>query len=161
MVPFHRVLTIVTLVGAAACAAPKVDITAETTALVARSEGVSAAEAAKDREKALTFWAADAVVQPAGMPQIQGRDAISALYRTFFDSSGMKSFEGKSSGFTVAQSGDVAYETGINRMVFATPSGDVLDVGKYMAVWKKIDGVWYVAALSFTSDAPAPVPIPK
>ena len=161
MVGFRQVLSFPALLCAIACAQPKVDIAAETTALKARIEAVAAAEAAKDREKALTFWATDAIVQPAGMPQIQGREAISNLYETFFDSLGMKSFEGKSSGFTVAQSGDVAYETGVNRTVFTTPKGDVLDVGKYMAVWKKIDGVWYIAALSVTSDAPAPVPVPK
>jgi hypothetical protein len=32
-------------------------------------------------------------------------------------------------------------------------------MGKYLAVWKKIDGEWYAAALSFTSDAPTPVPM--
>ena len=65
------------------------------------------------------------------------------------------------SNTSVAQSGDLAYETGVNRMMFTTPQGDVLDVGKYLAVWKKVDGVWYVAALSFTSDARAPMPVAR
>ncbi len=155
------VLAATIAMSAVACAGPKVDIAAETAALDARSKGVSAAEAAKDREGALSYWEADAIMQPAGMPQLQGRDAISAVYRTFMDSSGLKSFEGRSSGFTIAQSGDLAYETGVNRMTFSTPKGDVLDVGKYIAVWRKTDGTWYIAALSFTSDAPAPVSAPK
>lgn len=53
----------------------------------------------------------------------------------------------------------MAYEYGVNRMIFTGPEGDLLDVGKYLAIWKKIDGEWYVAALSFTSDSPAPVPV--
>jgi hypothetical protein len=44
-------------------------------------------------------------------------------------------------------------------MAFAGPEGDLLDVGKYLAVLKKVDDEWFVVALSFTSDAPAPVPL--
>jgi hypothetical protein len=38
--------------------------------------------------------------------------------------------------------------------------GDLLDAGKFVVVWKREKGDWYVAALSFTSDASAPVPMP-
>jgi len=157
---FRTFVAVVALSGSG-CAAPTVDVAAEENVVRARSEGISAAEAAKNVDKALTFWAPDAVVQPAGAPQIQGHDALLKLYRQVFDSSGLKTFSGKSSGVVVAASGDLAYETGVNRMTFATPKGDVLDVGKYLAVWRKTNGTWYVAALSFTSDAPAPVPAPK
>ena len=51
------------------------------------------------------------------------------------------------------------YEYGVNRIVLAGPEGDLLDVGNYLAVWRKIDGEWFVSALSFTSDAPASVPM--
>jgi len=139
-----------------ACNAPRVDLAAEAAALQARSEAVSAAEAAKDREKVLTFWAPDAIIQGAGTPQVQGREGIDRSYRQLFDSSGLKALSGKSSSVVVAASGDLAYETGVNRVTFGTPEGDVLDVGKYLAVWKKIDGTWYIAAVSATSDAPPP-----
>lgn len=161
MLPMRFSVIIAGCCSLAACGAPKVDLVAEANALRARSEAVSAAEAAKDRDKALTFWAPDAVVQPAGAPQIQGHEAIGKLYRQLFDSIGLKEFSGKSSGFVVSQTGDLAYETGVNRMTLGTPKGDVQDVGKYLAVWKKTNGEWYVVALSFTSDAPAPVPVPK
>ena len=157
----HRVFALSGLLALGACGPAPVDVAAETKALIARSEAVSVAEAAKDREKALTFWAPDAVVQPSAGPQIQGREAVSKMYQFVFDSTGLKSFSGKSAGFVVAASGDIAYETGINRMTFGTPKGDVLDAGKYLGVWKKTNGTWYIAALSFSSDAPAPVPVPK
>jgi hypothetical protein len=32
-------------------------------------------------------------------------------------------------------------------------------MGKYLVVWKKINGEWFAVALSFTSDTPAPVPL--
>lgn len=152
---------VVSLGSFAGCAPHKVDLAVEEAAVRARSEGVTAAEVAKDRQKALTFWAPEAIIQAAGAPQIQGRDAIDRLYRQFFDSIGLKTFSGKSTSMVLSQSGDMAYETGINRMTFGTPKGDVLDVGKYLAVWKKMNGTWYVTALSFTSDAPVPVPVPN
>ena len=142
-----------------ACSGPRVDIAAETAAVSARSQGIAAAEAAQNTEQALAFWAEDAIVQGAGSPQLQGHDAIRALYDSFFGSGQLKQFEGTTSHLEVSQSGDLAYEYGVNRFVLTGPSGDLLDMGKYLAVWKKIDGEWHVAALSFTSDAPAPVPM--
>jgi ketosteroid isomerase-like protein len=128
-------------------------------ALQQRSEGLQAAETALDGDKAITFWADDAVVQPAGAPAVVGRAAIGALYHEFFTTMGVKELVGTPSHLAMAQSGDLAYETGVNRIVIRTPGGDMLDMGKYLIVWKKIDGQWYVGALSFTSNAPAPTPI--
>jgi len=148
------------LAGLVACARPGVDVAAETAAVQARSHAVAAAEAAQDTEAALAFWAADAIVQGAGSPQVQGHEAIRQIYNSLFGTGQLKQFEGTTSYLEVSQGGDLAYEYGINRFVFAGSDGDLLDVGKYLVVWKKIDGEWYAAALSFSSDAPAPVPLP-
>ena len=152
----YTVLAAAVLVG---CGGPQVDIAAETEAVRARSEGIVAAEAAFDVEAALTFWAEDAIAQGAGIPQIQGQEAIGDLYRQFFEGGQLKEFSGTTSYLEVSAAGALAYEYGVNRFVLAGPEGDLLDMGKYLGVGKKIDGEWYVAALSFTSDAPAPVPL--
>jgi ketosteroid isomerase-like protein len=133
-------------------------VAAETT-LHQRSDGLQAAEKALDADKAIAFWADDAVVQPAGSPAVTGKAAILNLYHQFFTTMGVKELVGTPSHLTMAQSGDLAYETGVNRIVIGTPGGDLLDIGKYMIVWKNIGGQWYVGALSFTSDAAAPTPI--
>ena len=143
----------------AGCAVPQVDVAAETEAVQTRSEGVVAAEAAFDVTEALTFWAEDAIAQGAGTPQIQGTEALNEMYRQYFESGMLKEFSGTTSHLEVSAAGDLAYEYGVNRFVLAGPEGDLLDMGKYLAVWKKIDGEWFIAALSFTSDAPAPVPL--
>jgi ketosteroid isomerase-like protein len=153
---YTTILAATVLVG---CGGPQVDIAAETEAVRARSEGLVAAEAAFDVAAALTFWAEDAISQGAGMPQIQGKQAIGDLYRQYFESGQLKEFSGTRTHLEVSAAGDLAYEYGINRFVLAGAEGDLLDMGKYLGVWKKIDGEWYVAALSFTSDAPAPVPL--
>jgi ketosteroid isomerase-like protein len=128
-------------------------------ALHARSDAFQAAESAMDAPRATAFWATDAVVQPAGAPALVGRDAVGALYRQIFSSGAVKELRGTPSHVEMAKSGDLAYETGVNRIVWKTPNGDALDMGKYLLVWKRIDGEWYASTLAFTSDAAAPVPI--
>jgi ketosteroid isomerase-like protein len=135
------------------------NLEAERAALHARSEGVVAAEVAFDVPEALTYWAEDAILQPAGAPQIEGKEAIRGVYKQYFESGLLREFAGSSSHIEISSAGDLAYEYGVNRMVLAGESGDLVDVGKYLAIWKKIDGEWMVVALSFTSDAPAPSPI--
>lgn len=136
-------------------------LVAADSALHERSLGLQAAETALDGNRAIAFWAEDAVVQPAGMRAITGRAAIGNLYHEFFTTMGVKELVGTPLRVEMARSADLAYETGVNRIVIRTPNGDMLDMGKYLIVWKKINGQWYVAALSFTSDAAAPTPIPS
>ena len=143
----------------AGCAVPQVDVAAETEAVRIRSEGVVAAESAQNVAEALTFYAEEAIVQPAGAPQVQGKEAIGDLYRQYggFETGQLKEFSGTTSHIEVSAAGDLAYEYGVNRMVLAGPEGDLLDVGKYLLIWKKINGEWFVAALSYSSDSPVPI----
>jgi len=155
-------LAIISIIGCT----QKVDVNKEVEAVRARSTAVTAAESAMNIPEIMKYWAKDAIAQPVGMPQIQGTNAIIKLYHQLFDDSTMKlkeftSSSSNSSNITVAQSGDIAYDYGVNRSVYATSKGDFVDMGKYLLVWKKIEGEWYVDAISFTSDAAAPVPLIK
>ena len=134
-------------------------LTRERAALQARTKGVVAAEVAFDVPEALKYWAEDAIMQPADSPLIKGKEAIRELYKQYFESGLLREFSGVSSHLEMASSGELAYEYGVNRMVLAGDDHDLLDVGKYLAVWKKINGEWLVVALSFTSDAPEPCAI--
>ncbi len=126
--------------------------------VLVRSKAVVAAESAQDIDKIMPFWATDAIVQAAGTPQVQGHDAIAALYASFFEGGKLKVFEGTTTEIWASTSGDLACEYGTNRFVLSSPDGDLEDNGKYLAVWRKTDGEWYIQALSFTSDTPAPHP---
>jgi ketosteroid isomerase-like protein len=125
---------------------PLVDVKAE---VQARSKAVVAAEMAFDWDTAVTFYASNAIIQPANAPQIQGREALLEQYRTFPK---MLEFGSTSTAIIPSASGDIAYDYGVNRFVFETPNGQVKDLGKYLAVWTKVDGEWLIAALSFSSD---------
>lgn len=146
-----------------ACAAPPPpapDLAAIEAEVRAASAALVAAEEAKDVETALTFWASDAFMHPANQPMVQGLEGIRAMYDWLVaESTGLMEFEGTSTAIHVAASGDVAWEYGVNRMVFNTPDGPMTDMGKYMGVWAKRDGSWKVVALAFSSDAP-PSPAP-
>jgi ketosteroid isomerase-like protein len=134
---------------------PVVDVKADVESIraevKARSKALVAAEEAFDWEAAVTFFASDVVVQPANAPQIKGRDAQLELYQTFPK---MIEFEGTTTAIIPAASGDMAYEYGVNRFIFETPDGPLEDYGKYLAVWTKIDGEWFIAALSFSGNTP-------
>lgn len=158
MIRYARAGLLLVLLSATACA-PKVDIEAESAALRARSEALVAAEKRMAADEAAAFYHADAVVLPSGAATINGRDGVRAMYQEYFGSGMLKSFESTLTHLEVTPSGDVAYEYGSNRFILAGPEGDLLDVGKYLGIWKKVDGEWYVSVLAFNSDAAAPTPV--
>jgi ketosteroid isomerase-like protein len=161
----ERVIVLCCIVTAAGCAAKSegaaaapADSAAVSHAFHARSDGLQRAEAAKDAETSASFYAEDAIVQPPGAPQIAGKANILALYKSYFGNASLKDLRGTPSSATISASGDLAYEGGVNRIVFGSPKGDLVDMGKYVIVWKHERGDWYVSALAFSSDAAAPVP---
>ena len=104
------------------------------------------AVAAKDTEWIANLYAPDGRLMPPNSPASQGREAIRAAW------SGMMATPGFVLTFApteihVAKGGDVAYDIG-------TSEGANNDQGKYVVVWKKLDGEWKVAADIFNSDGP-------
>ena len=69
---------------------------------------------------------------------------------------GLVSLQSTTTDVEVAASGDLAVDHGVNNITFNTPQGEVKDTGKYLAVWKKVDGQWKLAAISINSDTPMP-----
>ena len=118
----------------------------------ARSEAVVAAEESGDYELAVSFFAPDAVIQMANAPQMDGTGKLLDLYNEVLGAT--LEFEGTTTKIVPAASGDMAYEYGVNRFVFDTPDGPMEDLGKYLLVWQKMDGEWYVVAIAVSGDSP-------
>jgi len=131
-----------------------VDIAGEKEAILKVMEMTVDAEKSQDADAAVKFFTDDVIVQPSDMPQIQGTQALYDLYTEFFKMP-YTSFDSKSTETIVAPSGDMAYDIGWNLFVFEEPDDKVEVKGKYLAVMKKINGEWKIAALAFSNDQPS------
>ena len=129
-----------------------VDIEAEKTALKETLEKTVDAEKRMDADAVVTLFTEDVIVQPQDMPQISGTQALHDLYIEFFKT--LVSMDSKSTENIVASSGDMAYDTGWNLFVFKGPDGNIEVKGKYLAVLKKVDSEWKIAAIAFSNDQP-------
>jgi ketosteroid isomerase-like protein len=158
----HRVVApftaaiLLALSGCAPAAPPAPDLAAVEAEVRSASQSLAAAEAAKDIDAAMGYWATDAVMQPADAPQVQGADAIRALYDQYFNQMPLQEFEGTTTAIHVGSGGDMAWEYGVNRFVVNTADGPQTVMGKYLGIWAKRDGAWKAIALAFSNDAPPP-----
>jgi len=142
----------------ASCAPPAVDMAAlRQTIDDYNAATVESMTTNSNSEKALAYYADDAVSMPPNGPALKGREAIKAWIDQMMQS-GMKI---NSASFTVTDvqaAGNVAYEIGTYDMTMTIPGmGDMNDTGKYVAVWKQqADKSWKVAAEIWNTDTPPP-----
>ena len=101
------------------------------------------------------LYAEDGAALPPYFKAVVGRAAISQWWAS----------QMKTPGFTMAfgtdqlvfsTPGDMALDRGWYRVSAQGPDGVINDTGKYVVVWRKIDGEWKVAADIFNTDLPAP-----
>jgi uncharacterized protein (TIGR02246 family) len=111
---------------------------------------------AEDAATIGTFYAEDAIALPPGAPRAEGRAAIEALFASWFDQvPGPEGFTLTTDDVQVAASGDIAYETGTYTSRGTSPEGESYDeTGKYLVVWKNLDGQWMIVRDTWNSDAP-------
>ncbi len=134
---------------------PRVDTRAEANAIRELDRRWQAAVAARDIEATLSFYAPDAVEMPANTPTIVGQEAIRKWFESWLlDPNVSNTFSPEV--IEVAASGDLAYDRGTYQFAMDTPEGRVEDVGKYVLIWKKIDGEWKAIADISNSDKPLP-----
>jgi ketosteroid isomerase-like protein len=105
-----------------------------------------------DAIMSLGFFAEDIAIQVPNVPQLKGLEAARNFYTEFFKI--LVSIEGGPTEIIISESGDMAWDYGWNRAIYEGPDGPIEDEGKYLEVWKKIDGKWKIIAVSFSSDKP-------
>ncbi len=135
--------------------AQTVDPMAEEQQIRALDEQWVAAVAGQDAAATAAFYAEDGAILPPGSPIAAGREAIAAVWAGFFKLPGFK-LAFAPTLVSVASAGDLAYDIGTYTLGFEGEQGPVQDQGKYVVVWKKVDGAWKVAADIFNSDGAAP-----
>ena len=115
----------------------------------------SAAAAAKDVDKTVSYYADDATVLPANGPIATTKDAMRKIWMDLFSSPGAV-VSWKTTKVEVARSGDMAYTSGTYQLSVNDATGKpISDHGKYVVVWEKKAGTWKAAADIWNSDLPA------
>lgn len=139
-----------------ACAAgePAADLAAEEQAIRELDARWNQAIADRDVETIVGLYADDGYLAPTNSPRISGADALRDAWTHMLDLT-----EGEAVitpvEIDVARAGDMAMETGDYRLAFRDGDQLVEDSGKYVVVWKKVDGAWKVAADIFNTNLPA------
>jgi len=126
-----------------ACNDAMVDTKAEGEKIMQLSRDWSKAAQTDSIEKALSYWADDAVVMLPGQDAIKGKQAIREMVEGTKNIPGFKiSWEPISA--VVSKSGDMAYLIEENQVSFTDTTGKtIIEHNKSLTVWRKeADGSW-------------------
>jgi ketosteroid isomerase-like protein/quercetin dioxygenase-like cupin family protein len=149
----RRLLMVIVAVFASSCART-VNIEHEKAALIAAD--ADWARTAGDVDKMMSFVAPDATFGRAGMPEVRGENAIRQIFGGMVKTPGFK-LTWKATRADVSAAGDIGYTAGTYEMTANNAAGvPVIDKGKYLSTWKKINGSWKVTEDFGGGDAPVP-----
>jgi ketosteroid isomerase-like protein len=107
----------------------------------------------KDTAEIVEFYAPGGRFLVPNAPIAEGREAIGKVWDHLLSLPGVSLSFGPTF-IEGASSGDLAYEIGTYTLSFEKGSERAEDRGKYVAVWKRIDGAWKAAADILNSDLP-------
>jgi ketosteroid isomerase-like protein len=110
----------------------------------------SAAAAAKDLDKTVSFYADDAIVLPPNEAAVTTKDGIRNLWKGLIDS--VSSINWTATRVEMAKSGEMACISGTYEL---TMNDGTKDRGKYCEVWEKKGGTWKCGTDIWNSDLPA------
>jgi|GEM_PF-1846713 len=143
--------------AAPAAAAPNAGTTTYVEATTAIETGNATYAAALERHDAKAFaglFAPDAVTMSPHSPVIRGRASIEASMAEAFKTIAFTKCEVRTSETHIA--GDVAYEFGTYRFEVDQEGRTSELHGRYLAVWRRVDDTWKIAADVSQPDAPEP-----
>lgn len=109
---------------------------------------------AKDAAAIAQLYTEDGAVLPANEKAALGRESIEQWWNSSMQMPDYDlTFE--TDQLVISKAGDMALDRGTYRFAATPPGGAINDSGKYVVVWRKVDGEWKVAADIFNSDGPA------
>ena len=95
--------------------------------------------------------APDSLLLAPGAPPVQGAKAVADMWKTWGALPNV-AIDFGATLVEVAASGELAYDYGTYTFAFDSEEGPFSEVGKYIVVWKKIDGAWKIAADIFNNN---------
>lgn len=123
------------------------DLASEKTRLLERdSQWAAAASHGRDVEHILSFWTADAVVIPPGLPEVVGKTALRQYVKSSMQIPGFR-ITWTSRDVAFSPDGNLAYMFSRNTVTMDTPDGTPLtDEGRAVTIWRReSDGEWRCA----------------
>ncbi|MDQ4076677.1 MAG: DUF4440 domain-containing protein [Chloroflexota bacterium] len=115
----------------------------------------TAAANARDAEAMAIFFAPEVIAMyPQPAPTV-GREANREAWARFFRRPNA-THPLTTDTLVLAASGDLAYTLGRWAVNYEGPGGPVAAGGRYLAVWRPVDGAWRIVALSANTHQPAP-----
>jgi ketosteroid isomerase-like protein len=146
-------LAILGMLLVSACSGGEMNGTMDRTAEVEeRQRHFFQAMQARDGDRIGAFFAEDAVLHVAGRPAVEGRGAIQDFYRNLFRF--LQASSATPGELRASPDGEMAYGTGSTVNEFGVGDDSEAYAGKYLVVWRRVDGSWRVAAYAVSSDAP-------
>jgi uncharacterized protein (TIGR02246 family) len=138
--------------NATSAEAPKMDMAQLKADIQALEIAWATAQNAKDINALMAMYGDDAISMTDGAPSLNGKAAIQAYQEAEF----AKAPAGLNSTYTVQDVyGDGETVTEVGTGVTKDASGTVVRTGKYVAIWKKMDGKYVCIREIYNSDAPA------
>lgn len=108
----------------------------------------------KDAAAIAQIYTEDGAFMPPNATIGKGRSAIEQNWKAMMDTPGFELMFAPEQ-IIVSSSGDMALDRGTYRLTVAPDGTEQVDTGKYVVVWRKIDGNWKAAADIINSDLPA------
>jgi uncharacterized protein (TIGR02246 family) len=108
--------------------------------------------AKRDAAAIADLYSVDAMVLPPRQDSLRGRDEIRKFWQAYLAGGG--DAEMTTATVEVEGRGDTAYEVGT--YVVSGKAGKILDHGKFIVIWKLVDGSWKLHRDIYNSSAPAP-----
>lgn len=97
------------------------------------------------------LYTSDGAMMAPGAPIAQSQPALEKAWSGLMKTPGF-GLTFKADQIVVASGGDMALDRGTYELSVGGPNGPTKDIGKYVVVWRNIDGQWKVAADIFNSD---------
>lgn len=115
---------------------------------------------AKDAAGEAAMFASDGVAYREHVEPLAGPAAYQAYVTKFNMDNPMVNVSWTTEAIRVAESGDLAVQTGEYRLMALGPRGGREDRGRYVTVWKKVGGEWKVAHDIGSTTMPGPANVP-
>lgn len=134
---------------------PAVDEAGVRDAIEAGDQAFEQGFSAGDAATVANQYTTDAVVLIPNGPRVEGSAAIQETFAGMLQQYPGMTLDLTTSDVHVAAAGDYAYAVGSYTLTGSAPDGsEWSEPGKYVAVWKNVDGEWKMATDIWNSDNP-------